>query len=929
MAPKPKLPWEENRQATLARLLRGTPGLSDSDVAGQEGEKQISSGIVGDLFDILGRPSRAVAGAAYSAVDDDPSTSVLGGLGEGLTGKTKHNFAEVLDAMGLKNQVAKSTIGFGLDVALDPLTYVGVKGNKGLNATEAMSQAVRGLETKNIAPELFGDAATRLAAQLQAENPSHLYVQFAGKNVTPKLVTPSKIANTIKDTIIGPETERKSVARMFSRESELPFGLAQKARVYESGSAAAFQDHQLAIKNIFSELHPDDARNIAFALDEGQDLGSVPLTNGVKRDGMNTQGDYQRLARKLFDQYFDDEVAVGLRSPGQKVDNYVYKFSQKGMPEQYPGLSKVAVARLNQVGARFDVNDLSLRNMEAGGLEPLTNIGDILTQRSAGHYRQVGRAELIRDAVTTFGAQATDANTATLKKLGWLDAGGEGVLAAPAARAFEGQGLMVPPEIVKVLNQTERIMSDNVVGGDFVKWYDKITHKWKFLNTVVNPGYWTRNSMSDGIMNFMDGVRNPKHYDQSFRTLMEHRSNNTAEMLAMIGDQTVPPGSVKGTKVTFGAGTKNEIRIDAKEAWDGFLRGGGKSGDITTNITAALDPAAKEGLGNYINKTTQRAASTPGKAGAKLADWNNMREDFFRLAHHYSAVDELVRRGVPYEDAILKAGQRVRKYNIDYGALSSFEKQYVRRAIPFYSWMRRNTPLQVELLLTRPGFMAGYSKGNDLMQGLLGTEDGSGDYMIPKWIRDSAPVRVAMSNNKSSNPIDMLIRKLSGAKDDESVFVPTVGSMTPLGDIQHLTQPIQAWQEAGGFSSPGKSTVAGLGQVSKDVVNMGTPAVKALVEGATQKSLYTGAPIENWQDWLVGQIAPGRLGQAAGSGVDNAGLTSQLLGLQLKTVDDARQKGEFRRREDVLQGRIAQAPTGTRAQQWKRYLKQSRRSVGA
>src|SRR5215218_1887651 len=139
----------------------------------------------------------------------------------------------------------------------------------------------------------------------------------------------------------------------------------------------------------------------------------------------------------------------------------------------------------------------------------------------------------------------------------------------------------------------------------------------------------------------------------------------------------------------------------------------------------------------------------------------------------------------------MDAGKRVGKFNIDYGNPSSFERRTVRRIIPFYSWMRRNVPLQVELLLTRPGLIAGYAKGNDLMQGLLGTDDGSGDYLIPKWIRDSGPVRVALANNKSSDWIDKVIRGLSGAKQGEAAFVPTISAMTPFGDIQHLTQPIQ------------------------------------------------------------------------------------------------------------------------------------------
>jgi len=935
MATQPKIPWTPQRQAQLVALLRTrNPGVSDDRIAGNEGNRQISSGIVGDLFNILGRPSRAVAGAVYNSVDKDPTSTAVGGITSGLTGHGEHNFSDVLGELGVKNRAVKAIGGFGLDVALDPLTYVGIKGEKGLNATEALASATKRTVEADVAPHLFGDAVERAAAQLQAENPSHLYATFAGKKISPNVVTPSKVANVIKNTIVGPESDRSSLAKMFSRQSELPHGLAQKARVYESGNSAAFQAHRDAVRDLFKGVHSDDAKNITFALDEGADLSSVPLTNGPQRDGFNTQGDYARVVRKIFDEYHADEVKLGLRAPDSYVDNYMYRFFPNGLPEAYPGLSKAAVSRAGKMGLPEDLAKLSMRQLsETKDFSPLTDIGQILEQRSASHYRNIGRAELVLDAINperpgAFAVQATDNSLEGLKKMGWLDVGEH--VASPAAAQFKGKGVFAAPEIVKVLNQTERILTDNQVGGNFVKWYDKITHKWKMLNTVVNPGYWTRNSMSDGIMNFMDGVRNPKHYDQAFRVLTEHRSNNTAEMLAGLGEEALA-GPIKRGTIDFGG----ELRVPANKVYADFLRAGGKSGDIQTNITGELDDVAREGLGKVVNKTSQAGAMW-NKGEAKLADWGNMREDYFRLSHFLSATEDQMRRGMPYEQAIMKAGERVRKYNIDYGALSSFEKQYMRRAIPFYSWMRRNTPLQVELMLTRPGFMAGYSKGNDLMQGLLGTEDGSGDYMVPKWIRDSAPVRVALGNNKSSNPIDKLIRTLSGAKQGESVFMPTINSMTPVGDIAHLTKPIQDFKEAGGVGNPGGALIAGGRAVATDLVNMSTPLVKMPVEAAIGRSTFSGAPIEGdsaWRDWLISQISGGVgrtvLNTGAGGEVNPHGLTSSLLGLQIQPVTQPRQKSEFRRREDVVQGLPAYNAKGTRAAQWRAYLKKSRKSVGA
>jgi len=429
--------------------------------------------------------------------------------------------------------------------------------------------------------------------------------------------------------------------------------------------------------------------------------------------------------------------------------------------------------------------------------------------------------------------------------------------------------------------------------------------------------------MSDGIQNFMDGVRNPRHYDQAFKVLGEHRAITEDELISQITGATKAP--IGSTKVRLGG-----VDYDAKQVYDAYLQSGAKSGQIQTEITPSLNRFEREGIGRYLDKTKQ--AANVGQSGWKktelgLADANNYREDVFRMAHFLSAMEDELPKVKNWDSAVANAGGRVRKFNIDYGSLSSFERNKIRRVVPFYGWMRRNMPLQVEMLFTRPGFMAAYPKGQDLMQGLLGTDNGEGDYMVPKWIRESMPVRIALGNNKSSNPLDKIIRKLSGAEPGEPVFMPLGSSMTPMGDLSTLTRPIQDFADADPLNSPGKAVAALAQGIGAEAVNTTTPFIKAPVELATGRNLYTGAPIDNWAGWLAGQISPGRQANNAISG-NTYGLTSWATGVQTQPVTEARQKGEFRRREDVLQGYQARYG-GTRANQWKNYLSQARRSVGA
>lgn len=914
-------PWSPAQQQWLANAVRTSgnmPGLRDSAVAGNEGERRINSGIFGTLFDLLSRPSSAVAsGVLATQTGEDPIAAV----GKALAGTERHNFADVLNQAGVKGPAA-AIGGFIGDVALDPLTYVGVKGVKGTNLTEATTQAVRELSEAEarVGGRLLGDAVTREAARIQAQNPSHLYVTFAGRKITPDFVRPHEVANTVKDAIIGPATARRGVARALSIESELPEGLAAKSRVYESKNQSYFEDHKKAVADVFNDLNADERTLITRALEGGDTLDSVPLQNGVQREGMTTLGHYRRLARNLFDQYFDDEVAMGLRKPAEKADNYIYKFFRKGVPEEQPGLSRVATARLEGIPQKNALKDMTLEQAERMGFDPLMDIGEILTERSAAHYRQIGRAELITDAIKNFGVRINDeVNGEYLLNNGWRDA--SVALGSKSAKRFKGEGVYLPEHIIRSLNQTEHLLTDNQLAGEFTRWYDKLTQKWKFLNTVVNPGYWVRNSISDGIQNFMDGVRNPRYYEQAFKILGEHRANTTEELLSSVTGRA--PVSTTGRKIRL-----NGVDYDAHQIHQAYLQSGAKSGQIQTEITPSLNRMEREGIGRYIDFTKQAGGAGVGgvkKVELGLADANNYREDVFRMAHFLSAMeDELPKAKGHWDSAVANAGARVRKFNIDYGSLSTIERNRVRRVVPFYGWMRRNLPLQVQLLFTRPGYMAAYPKGQDLLQGLLGTDDGEGDYMVPKWIRESMPVRIALGNNKSSNPIDKLIRFATGAKQGEAAFLPLGSSMTPVGDLTNITKPIQAGLDA---PSPGKGVAEFAKALAGVGVNQVTPFIKAPVELATGRNLYTGAPIDDWLQWAGGQVAPGRLVENIAGG-NTYGVTSWATGIQGQPVTAARQKSEFRRREDVLQG-MSNRYGGTRALQWKTYLSQARRSVGA
>jgi hypothetical protein len=74
-------------------------------------------------MDILSRPNYASAGAAKAIIkgNENPMQEAW----KGLTGQEKETYSDVLKEVGVKNKIASGTVGFALDVALDPTTYLG------------------------------------------------------------------------------------------------------------------------------------------------------------------------------------------------------------------------------------------------------------------------------------------------------------------------------------------------------------------------------------------------------------------------------------------------------------------------------------------------------------------------------------------------------------------------------------------------------------------------------------------------------------------------------------------------------------------------------------------------------------------------------------------------------------------------------------
>ena len=88
--------------------------------------------------------------------------------------------------------------------------------------------------------------------------------------------------------------------------------------------------------------------------------------------------------------------------------------------------------------------------------------------------------------------------------------------------------------------------------------------------------------------------------------------------------------------------------------------------------------------------------------GRTLQSFSESREDLLRLASF--------RRALKRGDTPEAAATWANRHHFDYGDLTETEVRALRRVMPFYTFMARNTPLQLASLIKSPGRFATLEK---------------------------------------------------------------------------------------------------------------------------------------------------------------------------------------------------------------------------
>lgn len=214
----------------------------------------------------------------------------------------------------------------------------------------------------------------------------------------------------------------------------------------------------------------------------------------------------------------------------------------------------------------------------------------------------------------------------------------------------------------------------------------------------------------------------------------------------------------------------------------------GQAGEMTgleLHVLSALSglgaPYSRAEISNVLHLIED---TKEGKARWLARHLNNFQMDRENADRLYSFMNH-VRNG----DDAFTAGSKVVRYAFDYDQLTHFEKVWLRNLLIFYTWFRKNLTFQGYGVMTRPGIYAALAKVESSREKKPGE---------PEWWAKAGGFGTPMGLLTFGNP-----------------YADVFKYSTDFGDARRTV-----------FSSL-------------------TPFVKLPIEMATEKDLFTGAPIQD------------------------------------------------------------------------------------
>lgn len=295
------------------------------------------------------------------------------------------------------------------------------------------------------------------------------------------------------------------------------------------------------------------------------------------------------------------------------------------------------------------------------------------------------------------------------------------------------RGTYFPKEIATQLTNLSNQLERDIFKSPHkaVELFDKVQRMWKTGVTIYSPSHHIRNLNGDIYLAALDGVVSPRPYAIATKVLHSFPSRyKDLESVFNIMDPKLRETALRSRPGNVVLTTKHGDKVTAEQLYQiaetrGLLNRAMQVEDIVGESQFGTFGAKFKPFGGKVYDTATRTSE--------------LREHWVRLAH---LADILTKSNKPLPLAIEQAVRRVKRFHPDGMDLTGFEQNVLRRVIPFYSWLRKATPLVIEGAVMRPQVTMLYPKAMADLQIATGIEsEGPGDpfpmdQMFPEWLKE-------------------------------------------------------------------------------------------------------------------------------------------------------------------------------------------------
>jgi hypothetical protein len=472
---------------------------------------------------------------------------------------------------------------------------------------------------------------------------------------------------------------------------------------------------------------------------------------------------------KLNNDLFNREVDAGVMKEGNYRPDYApadYTRSKGPIKATMTNPQSALNARNRFARGRVD-KEMTIGEHIAQGAEPDVALAQLTREISGNRAALTG--EFIQDATKKFGIHVKDApnDWQVLKNIPMESTLGK----------FTSD-IAFPSYIAKQLDRVVAKPQESTILG---KLYDQALKVWRTQATVLRPGFHATNfqgNMFNGA--YLAGTLNPARFLEA--ATWDKVKNGAEAASQKIGKYTVP--EVDEFMNRFGVG-------GAGHSFTSELMESGADKVLLEKLQGIPHPK------NPITHPIRVAKAV----GAGIEDFSK-RALFFDQLH----------KGKSLEDA----AKTVDKYLFDYQDLTEFERKWAKRVFPFYTWARKNIPLQVGELANQPGKYAAIGKAkNDIEQGNRERGTNTPEAFRPSFIQEAEAVQLPRKKGESAK----------------------------------YWSPYLPYQDLNKVPMPGGSTPLDAG---RDLASGLEPIAKGVTELLTNKSLFFNKPLFDEQLGPIG-----------------------------------------------------------------------------